>query len=293
MIKIGVTENVFIEKQSKNEKGTLEITLTEAGSEKKKLSAIEMMNESSDQSGTGGGTTFMMFMPSREYQSELIAADKMVQNLTKFKNQMHHFLRRFVPESQIKWNPFKGLIIKSDEDLMEKITEENTYKLVYTNIVDQFVEQAEKLKINDPAKKSRVFLIRQSKEKGFGRFRDNYLDSRPFFESMDIPKDKSKMYVKAGTAGATTYYESDPDGYIPNFDPYEIGKGFDNPVMSTTKADAPSNTPEEAAQVEGVFGGPAQTEAIDFSAPPSFGMPDAVSPVPGLTADPSETKEDK
>lgn len=289
MIKIGVTENVFLSEQKKNDKGTLEVTITEAGGEKKKLSAIEQLNENSDTSGTSGGTTLMLFMPSTEYQNEPISAEKRLQNLTKFRNQMTHFLKGSVTESKIKWNVFKGIIIKNDDDLMDKLMDNDIYAKIYGNIVDQFVEQASTFKINDPAgKKFRFMGIRQSKEKSFVRLRDNYLDSRPFWESMDIPKDKSKMWVKAGSKDATKYFEPDADGYVPAFDPYEISKGFDNPIISSSKADGATNTPEEAAAVENVFG-QQPAEAIDFSAP-TFGIPDAPSEVPGLT-DMGETKE--
>jgi hypothetical protein len=286
MIKIGVTENVFISEQIKNDKGTLEITITEAGNEKKKLSLLEQAKESSDTSGVSSGTKLMMFMPSQAYQNEAVAPENQVKNLMKFKNQLHHFLKRNVAETQISWNPFAGIVIKDDDDLLAKIQDEATYAKVYGNIVDQFIAQATKFKINDPAKKSRFMAIRQSKEKSFIRLRDNFLDAQPFWESMDIPKDKSKLWVKAGTKGATTFFEPDADGYVPAFTDYEISKGFDNPIMSATKADAGTNTPEEAAQVEGVFGKPA--EPMDFSAPveetaPAFGTPDEVSEVPGLT----------
>ncbi len=288
MIKIGVTENVFLSEQKKNDKGTLEITITEAGGEKKKLSALEQLNESSDTSGVSGGTTLMLFMPSTEYQNEPISAEKRLQNLTKFRNQMTHFLKGSVVEAKIKWNVFKGILVKNDDELMDKLMDNDIYAKIYGNIVDQFVEQAITFKINDPAgKKFRFMGIRQSKEKSFVRLRDNYLDSRPFWESMDIPKDKSKMWVKAGSKDATTFFEPDADGYVPAFDPYEISKGFDNPIMSASKADAAANTPEEAAAVEGVFG-QQPAEAIDFGAPTVFGMPDAPSEVPGLTAEPEK-----
>jgi hypothetical protein len=286
MIKIGVTENVYLSEQKKTEQGTLQLVITEAGTEKKAMSYMDRMNESSDESAASSGTTLTLFMPSQAYQNEQVSPENQVKNLMKFKDQMHHILKRYVTQAQIKWNAFKGIIIKSDEDLLAKITDEKTYKQVYDNIVDQFIEQAEKFKINDPAKKSRLMGIRQSKDKSFIRLRDNFLDSRPFWESMDIPKAQSKLWIKAGK-GTTTFFEPDADGYVPNFDPYEISKGFDNPIMSAAKADAASNTPEEAAAVEGVFGQQAQAP-MDFSAPaeeaPTFGAPEAASEVPGLSA---------
>jgi hypothetical protein len=288
MIKIGVTENVYISEQKKNDKGTLEITISEAAAgEKKTLSLIDQAKESSDTSGASTGTTLMLFAPSREYQSEAVAPEKQVQNLMKFKNVLHHFLKRSVAETQIKWNPFAGIVLKDDNDLLDKISDEKTYAKVYDNIVEQFIDQAKKFGLNDGKKLSRFIGIRQSKEKSFIKLRDNFLDQQPFWEAMEIPKENSKLLIKAGSKGATTFFEADADGYVPKFTDYEISKGFDNPIMSATKADAGTNTPEEAAQVEGVFG-QQPTEAIDFSAPvedaPAFGTPAEPSVVPGLTA---------
>jgi hypothetical protein len=288
MIKIGVTENVYISEQKKNDKGTLEITISEAAAgEKKTLSLIDQAKESSDTSGVSAGTTIMLFAPSRDYQNEPIAPERMVQNLMKFKNMLHHFLKRYVTEAQIKWNPFASIVLKDDDDLLNKIVDEKTYAKVYENIVDQFVDQAKKFDLNSGKKLSRFLGVRQSKEKSFIKLRDNFLDAQPFWEDMAIPKDSSKLLVKAGSKGATTFYEPDADGFVPKFTDYEIGKGLDNPIMSATKADAGTNTPEEAAQVEGVFG-QQPAEAIDFSAPvedaTAFGAPAEASVVPGLTA---------
>lgn len=293
MIKIGTTENIYISKHAKNEKGTLEITIDDASVVKKQLSMIEQANQATDAS-EAKGTTLMLFMPSMAYQNEQKAPEKLLQSLTNFRAQLTHILKRFTTEANIKWNVFKGIVLKDDDDLMNKIQDEKNYATIYTNIVDQFVEQADKLKINDPAKKSRIILIRQSKEKGFGKLRETYLDSQPFLEDMAIPQEKSKLWVKAGTKGATEFYEADANGYVPAFTDYEISKGLDNPIMSATKADAGTNTPEEAAAVEGVFGAPAAP--IDFSAPvedaPTFGAPAEASVVPGLTPETIEPSEE-
>lgn len=293
MIKIGTTENIYISKQVKNEKGTLEITIDDSAVVKKQLSLIEQANQATDAS-EAKGTTLMLFMPSMAYQNEQKAPEKLLQSLTNFRAQLTHILKRFTTEANIKWNVFKGIVLKDDDDLMNKIQDEKNYTTIYTNIVDQFVEQADKLKINDPTKKSRIILIRQSKEKGFGKLRETYLDSQPFLEDMAIPQEKSKLWVKAGTKGATTHHEPDANGYVPAFTDYEISKGLDNPIMSATKADAGTNTPEEAAAVEGVFGVPAAP--IDFSAPvedtPTFGVPAEPSVVPGLTPETIEPSEE-
>lgn len=290
MIKIGVTENVYLFGAVKNDKGTLEITFNESANagEVKKTSLLDQFSESSDTSGNKVGSTFLLFMPSMEMQNEAIPPEKLVANMMKFKNQLHHILKRYVPENQIKWDPLKGIMIKTEQDLLNQVTNKDTYTKMYTNIADQFIEQVAKFKANDPAKLSRIFCIRTSKEKSYNRLRDNFLNDRPFWETMDIPKAQSKMWVKASNA-TTKFFEADTDGYVPKFDDYEIKQGLDNPIPSASKPDAPQNTPEEVAAVNNVFG-QQPAEAIDFSAP-QFGAPAEPSPVPGLTSEPTPTVE--
>lgn len=302
MIKVGVNDPIFIEKLLKNEKGSLVITWKEGDKAvKKKVSLFDAMSESSDASGsTEGQLEMLIFPPSREYQNEPLEPTRLVENLMKLKNQFTHILKRYTTEKNIVWKPFAGIPVTSEEALLEQVQKEEVFLKIYANLVDQFIEFGKKFKIEDSTKLSRLFLVRQSKEKHYGKLRDSYLDSRPFLEDVLIPKDKSKLYVKAGTKGATTYFEPDAEGYIPNFDPYEISKGRDNPIQSASTADAPTNTAEEAAQVEGLFGAAAGTpEApIDFGAAPEpeggmqFGAPDEVSEVPGMT-DESEPEDDE
>lgn len=270
MLKIGVNEPVLFEKAEINDKGTLAVTFKEdTGVVKPKLSLLEAANESSDTSGNTDltSTNFLLFIPSTEYQNEEIAPEKKIQNLMKLKNQLSHILLQYTTQKNIKWNVIAGLpVIKTDEQFLTAIEDKDTYTKVYKNITEQFVAMAKSLKIAESGKKLRLFLVRTSPEKHYGKFRENFLESRPFLESLEIPKDKSKMYVKAGTKGATTYFEPDADGYVPNFDSYEIEKGKDNPIVSSSKADAQTNTAEEAAQVESVFGVKSE-EPINFGAP--------------------------
>lgn len=274
MIGVGVNEPVFLEKAEKNDKGTLSVTFREAtGEEKKKLSLMEQMNEGSDTSGNNdlSATNFLLFPPSTEYNDngtkKAVEGAKRVENLINFKNQLVHILKRYTTTKNIKFNVLKGIVLKTEDELLTKVMDEKTYLLIYTNIVDQFLEQCASLKVFDPLKHSRLLLVRQSAEKHFGRLRDKFLESQPFLEDVMITKDKSQLYIKAGTAGATTLFEPDADGYVPKFTDYEIKNGKDNPIRSATEADRADATPEDAAAVEGLFG-KSDEEAIDFGAGP-------------------------
>jgi hypothetical protein len=274
MIGVGVNEPVFFEKAEKNDKNTLSITFREAtGEEKKKLSLMDQMNEGSDTSGNNdlSATNFLLFAPSTEFNEngtkKPVEGAKRVENLINFKNQLVHILKRYTTTKNIKFNVLKGLVLKTEDELITKVMDEKNYLLIYTNIVDQFLEQCKTFNVFDPLKQSRLLLVRQSAEKHFGRLRDKFLENQPFLEDIAIPKDKSQLYIKAGTAGATTLFEADADGYVPKFTDYEIKNGKDNPIRSATEADRPDATPEDAAAVEGLFGKPTE-EAIDFSATP-------------------------
>lgn len=273
MIGVGVNAPVFFEKAEKNDKGTLNVTFKESTGETKKKSLLEQMNEGTDDSGNSSGSvSLLLFPPSTEYtnkegQKEVVEGPKRVQALMDFKNQLSHILLRYVTSKQITWNVVKGLVLKSDEELFVQVMDEKKYLQIYNNIVDQFLEQAAKLKVYDPTQLSRLMLVRQSKEKHFGRLRDKFLTDQPFFEDIAIPKDKSKLLVKAGTKGATTLFEPDADGFVPKFTDYEIGKGLDNPIRSATASDSPAATAEEVEAVEHVFGGGAVEEPMDFGKP--------------------------
>src|SRR6266436_6096622 len=240
MIKVGVNESIFIEKIEKNDKDTLAVTYKESGGEvKKKLSLVEQMNEGSDTSGSSSGTTtFFFFPPSREYQNEVQAPEKLLANLMKLKNKLPQILKRFVTSAQLRWDVLKGVgLIKTDDDVLAAVQDETKYTQIYANIVDQFLEMGTRFKIVDSSKLSRLMLVRQSKEKHFGRMRDKFLDDQPFLEDITIPKDKSKLYIKAGAKGATKLFEADADGFVPRFTDYEISKGLDNPIQSATESD--------------------------------------------------------
>lgn len=269
MIRVGVNEPVYLSKVEKNEQGTIAISFTEAVAEtKKKLGLLEQANEGSDTSGSNSGTTqFLLFPPSREFtkdgKKEKVAPEKLLSNLIDLKNQLVHILKRYTLAKNISFNVVKGMPVTTDEQLLAAMEDEGQYAKVYANIIDQFMEQASRFKIVNSTVHSRLLLVRQSREKHFGRLRDKYLDEQPFLEDVIIPKDKSKLYIKAGAKGATTLFEADADGYVPKFTDFEIKNGKDNPIQSASAADANTATPEDAAAVEGLFGNKPE-EPINF-----------------------------
>ena len=241
MIKIGTNENVFILGQERTEKGSLSITFAEAGTAKvEKVGAMAGLSDSSDTSGNRVGTTLILFEPSVTYQGTAVEASKKLTNLTNFKNMLAHILKRYTIEKNIVWQPFKGIVIADDNDLLNKLdTDPNIHTKIYDNFVNDFLAMAAKFNINDPSKLSRLLLIRQG-DKGYGALRQTFLGNQPFLEDMQVPKTASALYVKAAP-GTTKYFTPDENGLVPAFSTYELQKGMDNPIPAAAKPDAPTS----------------------------------------------------
>jgi len=271
MIKVGVNENLVLSRAEKNDKGTLVIAVREVGTEvkeKKVQSAADMMSDGSDATGSSGGEQqFLMFQPGvTKYDDPTQPEDgkKIMGSFIDLKNQLAHWLKRFVPESQIKFSPFSGVQINAADEnaIFSALQTLAITEKVYANYVDQFLAQI-KPHLNNEAKPGRLFLHRKSEASHFGVLRKKFLDNQPFWESMDIPVTSSKLYTKQ-VAGTTVHHEPvEIDGikYVPNFSPYELKNKLDSTEVIASTADASTTTESELEAVGSLFTAGADTDA--------------------------------
>lgn len=110
-----------------------------------------------------------------------------------FKAQLNHILSGYMTKDVIeaKWDSilFAGTGIVKDEDAPVMLVQEKPLYRVYKNIATGFVELITPHLSDINAPKFRVKFTRQSKAKHFSRL-PKYA---PFWESMDIPEDQSKL----------------------------------------------------------------------------------------------------
>lgn len=257
MIRVGVNEDVILSGAVKNDKGTLEISFREKGTEvkektaKPELSLAAQLEESSDVTNneSSGESKFMLFpIDITKFGSDEVEEGSVIlQRIIDFKNQLTHILKRYMPTTSIKWSLLAGTGVNAadDNDVLTKVRTEGVTNMIYNNLVSQFIQQITPY-INREDKPCRLFLVRRSAESHFGTFRRKFLDNQPFLESTEIPIKMSKMY-KVQDAASTKHFEPiEVDGtkYVPNFTKYELERKLDDPNKRETTAD---NTQEISA----------------------------------------------
>lgn len=212
MIRIGITENVYIADVTMDDKNTLLITFDEAGKEDKPKVDNYFDNIASDEViEIEKGTVIRIFPPlppkADNGRTEEKNVELLVSDINKAKGIVIHILKVFYTTDDLKGkiNPFEMLPIDKD-NFNTQVVKKEILEGVHKNICKAFVALltpflAEK-------KMVRLLLVRQSADKHYATFRNRYLDEQPFIESMEIPKEASKL----------------------KFSSYEIEKGLDNDI---------------------------------------------------------------
>ena len=239
MLKVGIHDDLVLEKAGKNDKGTLALVFRpkslNAGEAKKK----SVFQEEEDMSVSGDDSnspllifpfkisTFKKKDGSDFSDKELIELAQ--DDMKKLKNQLTSILGAYMPLTGLKWRAYDGTGITEANYEVEMLDNDNLFK-IYTNYVDQFLEKVAPF-LNDDNHAVRLKLVRQSKDKHYATIPSRYLDTNPFIEPMEVPKDRSQLkYTK-----------------------YEKDNGLDNgDAVSKDEADAPPETTPEASS--GVFG---------------------------------------
>lgn len=240
MIRIGITENVYLADAKLDDKNTLLITFDELGNENKPKVDNFFDNLASDEViEATNGTTIRLFPPlppkpdngrTEEKNVELLVAD-----FNKTKGIVLHILKVFYTADQLRGqiSMFESLPIDKD-NFNQQVVKKEILEGVHKNICKAFVRLiTPHLGTATPV---RLLLVRQSIDKHYATFRNRYLEEQPFIESMEIPKEASKL----------------------KFNAYELEKGLDNdtPVKKPEGAVAPANAtvapaPLNAANVFG------------------------------------------
>ena len=238
MIRIGITENVYIADVKMDEKNALLITFEETGKEDKVTVDNYFDNIASDEViETERGTIIRIFPPlppkadngrTQEKNVELLVSD-----INKAKGIVIHILKVFYTMDDLrgKINPFASLPIDKD-NFDVQVQKKEILEGVHRNICKAFVDLIKPFLAEK--KPVRLLLVRQSQDKHYATFRNRYLDEQPFIESMEIPAAASKL----------------------KFSSYEIEKGLDNdiPVRKPDGAVAGAAPATAPLTVTNVFG---------------------------------------
>ncbi len=222
MLQVGINENVVLAGATVNEQGTLDIKLKEF-KEGAKGGLLESLNDSSGDSGSANGRSFLQFCTfvGEKFGGGQRTAEEVVKEIGLFRDMLTQILLGYLPQDQIKWDAGKGLTINEST-----ITNEDTQKGIYANYSNQFVAMVDKLKDRE-TKKFRVKLQRSSAKKHFPKF-PKY---GQFWESMEIPANASKL----------------------KFSPKETELGYDNGTPAPVEEISAEQKAEQSSQLEQIF----------------------------------------
>ena len=193
-IGVGITENVFLESVTMDDKLSVEFKFAEANAVRATsgfaaLQADEVVESTS--------SSIRIFAPNEEKDLTLTEDKKLARieaNSNKTKGILQHIMRAYMTfEEMPKLGKvaFNGLDI-NETNYAQVIQNLEAQRIIHKNMVQEFIN-AMRPYMNNPELKFRLLLLRQSKEKHFPTFRGKFIETQPFYESMDIPEKATKV----------------------------------------------------------------------------------------------------
>ena len=244
MIEVGINENVVLKSVEIEdaEKGNLVFTwrdavVSEEGESHAKLSAFEALAEDG-YTETEDGRTLRMFGPLEPFKEKTDGSPvsreeqvaKAFESIAEKKNILFQIASVYTTRDKIKFEVYRGLGMTA-ENSDKKILELATLQKIMSNLATDFVKIVTPFLDKDEFA-VRLLLVRRSKTKHFADFRQKFVKTNPFIESMKVPVEASKLA----------------------FTKHEIANGYDNgsPIMQNREdADAEKAEAMDAASVFG------------------------------------------
>lgn len=230
MIGIGANEKVYLEKAELDTKKNLILQFAEVDkAELAKMSGFDILS-SAEVIDTAGGLAIRLFppLPPKEGndRTEEKNVDLLINDLNKTKAILFHIAGGYFTKDRLVMtvdgkvtaaiDMFRGMAQINKDNFSLMIQKKEVLEQLHLNMCTDFINLM-KPELGNPEKAFRLFLVRQSKEKNFATFRAKYLDENPFWESMQIPQDASKLYTKDATGKLTA-----------RFTKYELEQGLDS-----------------------------------------------------------------
>lgn len=242
MLTVGIHENLVLSKVSRNDKGTLGLQFRPRkldGEETMAPASVFQEEETVGVSASDSDSSLLLFpfkvttLKKKDTNEDYSDEEKlqMVNNdIKKFKDQLSCLLGAYRATKDLKWRAYDNTGITESNYTVELLDNDNLIK-VYDNLVRQFTEWIAPF-VNDDNFAVRLKLVRQSKDKHYATLPGRFLDTNPFIEPMEVPKEKSTL----------------------KFSKWEKENGFDNgdPVNKEAVADIPPETTPDASS--SVFG---------------------------------------
>jgi hypothetical protein len=216
MIKIGINENIFIRDAKYNaENNRLTITFEESGGTKY-ASVFDRLN--ADEAVETLPTRELILFCPMEPKAKIGEKDRTLEqrmnaitgDITSVKAILQHIMGGYMTKDEFKFDMYENIPTIDANSYPAEIIKVPIFTQVFKNMCTQFIEKM-KPYLGDETKLFRLLLVRQDANNAFPTFRRKYIKENPFYESMEIPKESSKVM----------------------FTPYELKEGLDSDIPAT------------------------------------------------------------
>jgi hypothetical protein len=237
MIQVGINENVILTSVALNDKNTLSFTFEEKGTGDKPMNPFEAL-ASDEVVDIDNGKSINLFQPNVPDKADMTQEKKVdivTSDINKTKGILIHFLKGWMTKEEVKGaiNPFAGTAVDATNYATQLLNKE-VLAAIHKNMSTTFIQLITPFLAQRDA--FRLLLVRQSADKHWPSFRGKYIEENPFWESMQIPAEASKL----------------------KFTAYEISQKLnDGTPVSKDNAKTADSKPADTAPVtaQNVFGG--------------------------------------
>lgn len=235
MIQIGINENVYLEKVGLDDKNVLELTFAEVSKEKPTSLFANIASDEVVENTSMGLKMFPPLPADKKDITEEKKVDLAVADINKTKGILRHILLGYLTSEDLKglWaHAFDGLNI-TEESFPKQVQVKEVLAAIHKNLARIFMEKIQPF-LNKKDQAFRLLLVRQSTTNHYAGFRGRYIEDNPFYESMEIPKEQSKL----------------------KFTPYEIQQGLTHgtPVAKEAAADKKGDGGAAPMTAANIFG---------------------------------------
>jgi len=234
-LKIGVNEPVYMKGITLDDKLSLEIKFDDPTATKPTSGFAAIQDDDVIENTT---SSVRIFGPSASTKTDLTEEKKVdlaVYGINKVKGQLQHFMRQYMTTDampKLGKVAYNGVPIE-EGNFNEQIQKLEIQKEIHKNMCTAFIQAMQPF-LDKTDLQFRLLLVRQSKDKHFPALRGSYIEDNPFYESVDVPKEASKL----------------------KFTDYEKREGLDDAAPIARPAKGPDATEGSVPlSAESVFGG--------------------------------------
>lgn len=202
MITVGINKNVLLSKAEINDRGTLVLNFTNdlPLEDDVEIDEDDPLNHSAGVRNANGTNIMLWSVKVDDIQTGGVReASKISMDLVSVRDQLQHLLSGYVSIKEAKLNPYVGIDTSGGADVFNaKIQTQAVCDKIYNNLITQFIEKLKGIgEERLSTEKFRLLLVRTSVGNHYGTLRKRYLDNNPFWESMQIPDEASKLKFNA------------------------------------------------------------------------------------------------